>query len=197
MADFRGLMAVSEAVVALLDSAYRSDFNFPLEFRVFNTKDFGANKISNGASVFPYRIFINGTQRSPAGRLDSNGIPTQSQLPVELHFLVTLWSEDASLQNTLAGWVMRTLEDSPVLQTRYLNAAVPGVFRDDETVELAEADLSTEDLFRIWDVLDIPGYQLSIPYVARVIHLESLRSIEGSLVQQRRYKLAEITAKQG
>ncbi|WP_320039966.1 DUF4255 domain-containing protein [uncultured Desulfobacter sp.] len=178
MADYRAIMGVSEAIMGLLRSSYRPDlFNNELEFKVFTSKDFTKNTIANGASLFMYRVFCNGTHRLPAGRLRSDGRMDQTQLPVELHFLITIWGNDASLQNTLVGWIMRILEDTPTLPAGVLNSVIPGVFHPDETVDILLAELRTEDLFRIWDVLGLNAYQLSIPYVARIINIESIQPL--------------------
>jgi hypothetical protein len=37
-------------------------------------------------------------------------------------------------------------------------------------------ELTTEDLFRIWEVMINHVYQLSVPYVARVIQIESTQT---------------------
>src|SRR5690606_11284089 len=103
---------------------------------------------------------------------------SKNRLPVEFHCLITLWGQDATLQNTLAGWVMRILEDNPVLPSTLLNSAAANVFSQDETVDITFAELSTEDLFRIWDVLGVNVYQLSIPYLVRIIELDSIQYLE-------------------
>lgn len=196
MADFRAITAVTEAIVNLLRVNYREeDFNNELEFRVFTSKDFSANALQNGASLFPYRIYANGAHRTPAGRMGPDGRPLRTALPVELHFLITVWGREASLQNSLAGWIMRTLEDTPTLPAGILNSVVPDAFRLDETVDISLAELRTEDMFRIWDVIGMNVYQLSIPYVARIIHLESRqpeRFDSGRLVQERRNDMAVV-----
>jgi hypothetical protein len=82
--------------------------------------------------------------------------------------------------------MMRTLEDNPILYPSLLNSYKPGVFYPEETVEVGLAQLSTEDLFDIWDVIIRHVYQLSVPYVARVVRIEStLANISGAQVQQR------------
>jgi len=46
--------------------------------------------------------------------------------------------------------------------------------------------LSVEDMFNIWDVIIHHVYQLSVPYVARVVRLESTLSLPtGAPVQER------------
>lgn len=192
MADYRAIAGVCEAVVGLLrTSCCTDDFNNELEFKLFTSKDFAENTIANGASLFMYRIFCSGAHRIPPGRIDLDGRQLDSKLPLELHFLITIWGKDASLQYALAGWIMRVLEDTPVLPAGVLNSAVPNVFHPDETVEIGLADLRTEDLFRIWDVLGLNVYQLSIPYMARVVHIDSTQQLrDAGLVQEREFEAA-------
>ncbi len=174
MADFRAISTVCEAVIHLLHTSDRpAGIDSELEFKVFSARDF-EHPMTAGVSLFLYRIFANGAHRTPAGRPGSDGRPTQPQLPVDLHFLLTVWGREASLQHVLAGWMMRTLEDTPILSAGDLNAVAPEVFRPDETVEISLTELTNEDLLRIWEVLGLRVYQLSVPYVARVIALDSL-----------------------
>lgn len=188
MADYRAVAATCDAVVRLLQASYDpDDFNNELEFRVFTSRDF-TSAMANGVSLFLYRIYPNGTHRSPTGRIGPDGRMLGTRLPVDLHFLLTVWARDASLQHAVAGWMMRTLEDTPILPAAVLNAGAPDVFRPDETVEIALAELRTEDLLRIWEVLGLNAYQLSVPYQARVIDLETTRpllSSDGPPTQER------------
>lgn len=165
--------------MGLLESSYRpEDFNdIVADFRMFTSRDFSNNAIINGASLFMYRLYCNGVYRTPRGRIGDDGKRMDSQLPLELHFLITVWGGEASYQYELAGWIMRVLEDSPMFPSAVLNSTTPNVFRQDETVDITLAELSTEDLFRIWDVLGVNAYQLSIPYVARVINIESIQPL--------------------
>lgn len=198
MADYRAIWAVSEAVVNLLRTTDRpAELDSDMEFKVFTTKDFGSNSLASGsgASLFPYRIYVNGTNRLPPGEVTVNGLQLKPRLPIEVHFLITVWGREASLQNTLAGWIMRTLEDQSIFPATLLNSVVPDVFHTDETIEICMAELRTEDLFRIWDVLGLNIYQLSIPYLARIIEIDSIRPIEqsgGDVVQERISEVASV-----
>ena len=172
MADVRAIMAVSQAVVGLLEGSYDPElFGTELEFETFSTADFENRSLNNGVSLFLYRVFVSGVHRAPVGRVDELGRRQQAQLPVELHFFLTVWAGDASLQHSVIGWMMRTLADTPILPASVLNTIAPGAFRSDEVVDISVSDLSNEDLLRIWDTLG--AYQLSVPYVARMIRLES------------------------
>ncbi|HRI57092.1 MAG TPA: DUF4255 domain-containing protein [Anaerolineae bacterium] len=193
MADHRALAAVSEAVAALLRSNYQpEDFNNELEFRVFTARDFISPSLQNGVSLFLYRVLPNGAFRTPAGRLDENGRRFRHQLAVDMHFILTAWGGSASLQHTIAGWMMRVMEDTPLLPAGLLNSVLPDVFQPDEAVEVTLADLSTEDLLHVWETLVQNTYQLSVPYVARNIRIESrLLQAAGPPVQQRTFEYTQ------
>jgi hypothetical protein len=177
MATISAVAATMEAIIRLLRSSYNpADFNdAPLDFQVYVADDF-LKPMDEGVSLLLYRIYHDGTNRTPAGRLLPNGQRARTKLPVELHFLLTAWAKTAALQHEIAGWMMRTLEDNPVLSPSLLNTYKPGVFFPDETVEVSLAQLSVEDLFDIWDVIIRHVYQLSVPYVARVVRIESTLS---------------------
>jgi hypothetical protein len=194
MADYRAIASVTETVLQFLRSNYNpADFDQELEFKVYTAKDF-TKPLNAGVSLFLYRIFPNGTQRTPPGRTGPDGRRYPPLLPLDLHMLLTVWGREASLQHTIAGWMMRTLEDQPIYPASLLNATSPGVFRPDETMELTLTELTNEDLLRIWDTLVQNVYQLSVPYVARVVRIESSRPVAagGGLVHERVVRAAEL-----
>jgi hypothetical protein len=193
MADFRGLEGVSNSLVRLLQGSYSSsDFGNDLLFQVYVSDSF-MQPMSAGVSIFLYRVLVNGSHRVPPGRFSPDGSRLRPMLPVDAHYLLTIWARDASLQHRIAGWVMRTIEDTPVLPFGLLEAAAPGVFDPNETVEIMPADLPNEDLFRIWETLGQNRYQLSIPYLVRNLRLASRDSMtEGEPVQERVFPQATI-----
>jgi len=196
MATYAAIAATCETVVRLLRSNCNpSMFNGAiLDFQVYVAHDF-STPMQEGVSVFLYRIYQNGTSRTPAGRLLPDGSRQSTKLPVDLHFLMTAWAQKASLQNQIAGWMMRVMEDNPTLPASLLNAAEPGVFRSDEGVDITLTELSVEDMFRVWEVMIGHVYQLSVPYQARMIEIESFTSIrpDGGAVQTRVSDMRGIT----
>lgn len=192
MADYRAIAAVGEAVIGLLQDNYNpQDFNNnQLEFNVYVTRNF-TQPMNAGVSLFLYRIFPNGLRQAANGTPGPGGQPYRTQLPVDLHFLLTAWAQDASLQHTIAGWMMRVIEDTPSLPLGLLNQHHPGLFGNDETVTLSAAELTTEELFRIWEVIVNHAYQISVPYVARHVRIESRRTLAtGAPVQERVFTVA-------
>jgi hypothetical protein len=194
MASYRAVAAVTEAVVYLLESRYtpaKFDGN-QLEFKVYLAKDF-EQPMDAGVSLFLYRIYANDTHRTPKGRIDPNGQRYRTQLPLDMHFLLTAWGKDASLQHTIAGWMMRVLEDTPVFPSGLLNKTVSSVFHPDEMVEIGLTQLTTEELFRIWEVIGNNAYQISVPYVARYVKVESEHLLaEGEAIQERTLDVWEL-----
>lgn len=194
MADYRAIRVVADAVVGQLKGRPRPpELSGNLEVRVFGSRDFADRPITNGISLFVYRLVTNGANRTPPGRVGPGGLRTKSRLPVEVHFLMTIWGGDASLQLTLAGWLMRALEDAPLLTQPVLAGAGDALFAPDELVELAAADLSNEDLLRLWDTLGSGVvYQLSVPYVARVVQIDSTETIPADSIRPVQQRLQDI-----
>lgn len=191
MADYRAIDAISDAIIQNLRDNYRpADFNnHSLVFEVYVAKNF-PTPMTAGVSLFLHRIFTNNTQRTPNGRVIPGGRQQRTQLPLDIHFLLTAWAQDASLQHTIAGWMMRVMEDMPILPPALLNRKyTQPVFHSDEVITVAPADLTTEELFRIWEVIVNHAYQISVPYVARNVRIESiLTQAQGQAIQERTFE---------
>jgi len=193
MADYRALAAVSEAVIELLRARFQAApqfFNNELEFKIYLAKDFSQPMLA-GVSLFLYRIYPNGTQRTPRGRPGPEGQRYRNQLPLDMHFILTAWAQDPSLQHLIAGWMMRMVEDTPNLPPGLLNQKYPDLFDADEGVTVSPAELSTEELLRMWEVVVSNAYQISVPYVARSVKIESSLLVgTGLSVQERSFDLS-------
>jgi len=193
MATTSAISATTESVIRLLRSAYDpAQFNnAQLDFQVYVANDF-LSPMDEGVSLLLYRIYHDGSPRTPPGRLQPDGQRERAKLPLELHFMLTAWAKQATLQHEIAGWMMRTMEDNPIYYPSLLNSYKPDVFYPDETVSVSLAQLSVEDMFSIWDVLIRHVYQLSVPYVARVVELESTLSLtQGVPIRQRNFNFRD------
>lgn len=192
MADFRAIAGAGESLARLLRTAYRADLlNHELRFELYTRSSF-EQPMAAGVSLFLYEVVPNGTSRIPPGRTAPDGRRRFRELPLDLHYLLTFWGANASLQHGIAGWVMRQLEDAPLLGSSLLEAAAPGVFRPDESLEITRADLTTEDLLHLWEVIAPDrGYELSAAYRVRDVRIESAASESvGAPVQERVFLVA-------
>jgi hypothetical protein len=174
MATFHAISAVSAAVVDLLESQYHpEDFpGSPLQFKLYQASDFLA-PMQAGVSVMLYRLYPNAAHLSSSGHLSPPGPRQPPMLALDLHFLITAWAKDASLQQSIAGWMLRLLHDTPVLPAALLNQLFPDTFQPGETVELLLAELTTDELFRLWKAVAGHAYQISVPYIARGLRIDS------------------------
>lgn len=171
MATYRALAAVSEAIIRRLEASYDTRVaGKDLTFAVYNGSKFREG-MPEGVSLFPYRVYLQGVNRAPRRR---------TRLPLELHFLLTAWAQDPSTESTLAGWLMAHMEREPLLTHNVLNRNGK-IFQPNESVEVVAAELTTQDLFTIWERLGAPAYHLSIPYMARIIEVECGPGGEGGI----------------
>ena len=194
MATHIAVASTFEAIVRVLRSNYDPAlFNgAPLDFQVYVAEDF-THPMDEGVSIFLYRIYQNGNYRTPAGKLLPNGRRQSTKLPLDLHFLMTAWAKKASLQHEIVGWMMRVMEDNATLPASLLNAYQAGVFAPDETVEIGLTELSVEDMFHVWEVMINHVYQLSVPYQARMVEIESSLLTPGAMpIQERKPDMRRI-----
>lgn len=123
----------------------------------------GADRVS----IYLYRISVDPHLRT-AGRV---GNPDMHPVPlsIHLHLLFSLWSTNAASDHLVLAWLLRQLHEHPILDAAALNA--DAAWGPDEVVHLLPAELSNEDMMRLWDALT-PSYRLSVSYIARVVRID-------------------------
>lgn len=183
MAKVHAIAAVCESIVQNLRSRYVPGEwgGHEAVFKVFGPDDF-ASPPAVGISLFPFRVAPNSLSRTVPGRQASGGSQGTQQLVVDLYFFLTVWARDPLLQNGLLGWALRCMDDTPVLTSSLLNAALGDVFRTDETVELVLMQLDEEEFSELWRTLGDLKFRLSVAYLARGIQIESGTSSGGPVV---------------
>jgi hypothetical protein len=173
MATFQAIGSVAEAVSRLLGQTWQPSLlnGMQLQFEVYQGKDF-QTPMESGVSVFVYQVSVNKVQRT----LPPADPRHRRPLPLDIWLLLTAWARDASAEHAILGWAMRAIDDNPILSSGFLNAFIPGVFRPEETVELVPAELTNDEVSQLWQVLP-NSLQLSAPYVARVVRMESALTV--------------------
>lgn len=122
----------------------------------------------NVLSLYLYRVNINEHLRNL--RQGSDFPRRDVPLSLDLHYLMTVWSKNAVAEQLILAWAMRQLHANPILDQSYLSTQAN--WDGEEVVQIIPAELSHEDMMRIWDTLK-PSYRLSFGYVARVVRIES------------------------
>lgn len=176
MADRLGVEAVGLSVMRLLNQCLEEEQplgdNNRAKAVLMRTEDFDvANHIGDltppMVSFFLYRVDINRVTR-PAWSAVANQ-DGRIHLPLDLHFLLTPWAENAEFEYRLLGFAMACLERIPILSGPLLYPSAD--WRPQEALQLSIPEITTEDLMRTFDSL--PGdYKLSIPYLARIVRIE-------------------------
>jgi len=83
---------------------------------------------------------------------------------------------------------MRELYRLPVIDRSVLTTVDAGL-RPDELIQLAPAEMTVEDMMRIWDAVT-PSYRLSAPFVARVLQLD-IETVEARNVVAQRLRFTD------
>lgn len=193
MAMFPAIAVTGQAILKLLaDSCLRTEFASD-RFELYQVSNF-SQPMEEGISLYLYRLGINAARRNLPVHIKPNGQRYRAPLPLDLYFILTAWAKSAAKQQRLLGWAMRTLEDTPLLPTGFLNdiGPEPEVFPPNEAVELIYEPLSLQDMYNIWSAMKISP-QLSASYVARAVSIDSTVLItEGSPVQTRALDYGQV-----
>lgn len=183
MSGYAGIAAVGKSLERLLNLAFTERQPVPTKLTravLIRTDDLMAKNVPTAIgqyalSLLLYRVDFNKTMRaawSAVGSIDGHG-----HLPLDLHFLMTPWADNAEHEHMILGRAMQALEYTPILSGPLLYAPVlpypdePEALPAD-SVQVAMEDISTEALMRTFDSLPT-DYRLSVPYVARVVRIDS------------------------
>jgi hypothetical protein len=196
MANIKSIHSVCNSIMQFLHNAYEAtpvpfgapgstlQDEWPCSFRVLASGELKAGTdFGTTMSLYLYRVMVNEHARSQPV---ANGIVLP--LSVDLHFLITIWSESAAAEQTLCAWAMSQLHQHPVMDVSSLTEE--GGWSNNDVVKIIPAELSNEDLMRIWDAL-APDYRLSLSYIARVVSIDSAEISAGLPVVATRYQYEE------
>lgn len=171
MAGFGGVSAVSRSLERLLNLAFANGqpiAEAPTKAVLIRTEDFDLVQHSEihfpALSLLLYRVDFDKSMRASwSARGAEDG---RSYLPLDLHYLLTAWADNAEHEHRIVGRTLQVLENVSVLSGPLLDPS--GEWEPDEGVPLVLEDLSTLDLMRTFEALSV-DFRLSIPYVARVV----------------------------
>jgi len=180
-------------MLGLLSDAVPRD-QFPnAQFELYQMSNF-QQPMEEGISLFLYRIAANTSRRNLPPTTGPDGRRFRPPIPLDLYYIATAWAPTAVRQQRLLGWTIRMFEDVPILPTGLLNnyGPEPEIFKQGETVEVVLDSLTLQDLNNIWGVSK-SSLQLSIGYVARMLHIQSSMAItEYAEVQTREFGVGKV-----
>lgn len=118
-------------------------------------------------SIFLYRVDYHRVMRGPWSAVAHQD--GRAHLPLELHFLITPWADNAEHEYRILGRAMQCLESEPILSGPLLDPEIGWATGD--AIQIALGELTTEEIMRTFDSLPV-DYKLSVPYVARTIRID-------------------------
>jgi len=174
VANFSSISATGTSIQRLLTAAF-AEPPVPVPGSttraiLVRTEDFDPESQSihrPALTIFLYRVDFNKTTRAAWSAVGSHD--GRARLPLDLHFLVTPWSDNAEEEHAILGRAMQCLESFPILSGPLLHQS--GGWAPNEAVQLVLEEVSTEAVMRTFDSLPTE-YHLSVPYIARVIRLD-------------------------
>ena len=113
-------------------------------------------------------------------------------LGLDVHFLLSVWAASADDELMLLGWAMREIHYHSFLGSGSLAAGMNQAgWTNDDMVSLFPAELTTEEMSRIWESAK-RGYRLSHPFIARVVRLSKDPVAEGKPVVATRFEVGDV-----
>ena len=173
MANLQAIYSVGNSLVTYLDNSYQELSQIdPLlpscKFQLLSSIELDdMDKPNTTLSLFLHRVTIDEHVRN-AHQINAM-IPQQAPLSLDLHYLMSIWANSAATEHFILAWAMRQLHLHPLLDSSYLSSEAD--WRPEEVIQIIPAELSNEDMMRIWDTLK-PSYRLSVSYIARVVRIE-------------------------
>lgn len=183
MAGFQALQAAGVSIVALLNRRFgERDGGAGLAAMLANTRQLKTMSMNNGQliqqpsiSVFCYRVSVDRETRPGWSAVaHADGVP---RLPLRLHFLLGAFAATVEEELLWLGLAASVLEGESILTgPLLLPVAQPGgavnPWRPGDTVQVVTDDLAMDSMSEAFQALST-DYRLQLPYLARVICLES------------------------
>lgn len=174
MADYTAIYSVGNSIAQLLGNSFPPALKtlYPnMKFTLVASSQIAEEdqtSLDQVVTIFLHRITINENFRGATQIQDEpNKKPV---LFLDLHYLITYWGSDPQAEQTILGWTMQQLQSIPILDNSILTPS--NIWDSEERIQLVPADLSLEDILRIWDALG-PKYRLSVCYIARVVRIDT------------------------
>jgi hypothetical protein len=178
MANIHSINSVGDSIMQFLRNAYPQELRdaHPCDFRIVSSGELAKSteEFNTTISLYLYRIIMNEHVRNTS----SSRQPRNSSIPlsVDLHLMLSIWADSASAEHTICAWAMSQLHQHPIMDVSSLTEE--GGWSTEDVVHIIPAELSNEDLMRIWDAI-APYYRLSLSYIARVIRIDTDESESG------------------
>jgi hypothetical protein len=171
------LLALAECLSRRLPDELR---NHPVNARVtlLGSTDVAAGLTGNLLCIYLYRVVVDPHGRSPHPPWAGAGPDARlAELPLNLHVLLIANGTNPGHEADLMAWAMLELANGCQLEGARM-VGMDDDWLEDGPLTVTPEEMSTEELMRIWEVLEAQ-YTNTAPYVIRTVRLRPPRC-EGS-----------------
>jgi len=177
MANFKCISASGKTIERILNASFADeepiDNTHPTKAVLVRSDDFARANIDAGniparaLAVWLYRVDVNKVMRAAwAGVTTYDG---QIHLPLDLHFLLMAFADNAEWEQQILGKAMQTLEQVPTMSGPILYPTAD--WTTGEAIHVVTEDVPLDSLMRTFDSLAV-DYRPCVPYLARVVRLD-------------------------
>ena len=159
MANALAVHSVGNSIVTYLRNSYPQELRdaHPCDFLLVSSGQLAKDEdLSTSVSLYLHRVTINEHFRNAGTYGHRSELPVP--LSIDLHYLLSVWADDALAEQTILGWALRQVHLHPILDVSSLSPEAE--WDSGDLVQLVPSELSNEDLMRIWDAL-APSYRIS------------------------------------
>lgn len=173
LASIHAIQSVGESLRAYLQDSYPAELRarFPCTFQLLSSGQLARFEDPADSAVavtlFLYRTTLNEQLRNRRARPDGGEAPPA--LPLDLHWMLTVWASSAQAEQTVYAWALGQIHLQPVFDVGLLTP--DGEWTPSEVVQILPEELTLEELLRVWEALE-PSYRLSASYVARTVLID-------------------------
>jgi hypothetical protein len=175
MADLRANVSRIHSVGNSLATFLRNTFPRELEqegiscqFAVISSGDLVTpNQNDTRLTFFLHRVTTNEHLRN-ASRVNGRA-HVRAPLTLDLHYLMTVWADNAEHEQVILAWAMRQIHMHSSLDVSSLRPE--GQWDRGDVINIVPGEMSNEDMMRIWDAIN-PPYRLSVSYIARGVRID-------------------------
>jgi hypothetical protein len=182
LATTDAIASVGDTLVSLLGKGLSVLGVAPLDVILATPDDFKQfTPIRPSVTVFLYHVAINGERRNSSRRSTGTGASQPPQLPLDLRFLITPWTQTPRAAYRIVGAIALLFYEHAILRFGELVDPSNDIWQSDDTVEVMMESLPVEEQYDIWEPTEVP-YRLSLAYLARVVGIDSAVSEDAPFV---------------
>ncbi|WP_058557761.1 DUF4255 domain-containing protein [Thiohalocapsa sp. ML1] len=200
MASFAGVRGTLLALEAHLQRRLPAEWQqgtMNARVRLLGSSDLGSALSGNLLGLYLYRIEVDAFGRNrPLAVPGRDGTTLHAELPVNLKLLLIANATSAEHEADLMAWAMIELANYTHLDAAILQDGDRDWHRE-EVLAVIPAELSNEDLLRLWDQFEA-SYTLTVAYDVRTVRLRLAPAIsEGPDIGTRAFPVGGVDARIG